>query len=131
MARPKSASNSDEKMYFEKSLCELIESQRLFAESIYAHLPIGIEIYDTQGVLRNINDHALRMYGVDDRSTVVGRVNLFDSPYMDDTLKTKIRAGEDIVLEFEYDFDVVNQKYFSTHNRNTMIYQVKVVAMWD
>ncbi len=131
MARPKSASNSDEKMYFEKSLSELIESQRLFAESIYAHLPIGIEIYDTQGVLRNINDHALRMYGIDDRSTVVSRVNLFDSPYMDDTLKTKIRAGEDIVLEFEYDFDVVNQKYFSTHNRNTMIYQVKVVAMWD
>ena len=131
MAKSKSTSNPDEKMYFDRSLSELLEKQRLFTESIFARLPVGIEIYDPQGFLRNINDHALRMYGVDDRSKVVDKVNLFDSPYMDDVLLAKIRAGEDVVLEFEYDFDMVNKNYFSTRNRDSMIYQVKIVAMWD
>ena len=105
MAKSKSTSNPDEKMYFDRSLSELLEKQRLFTESIFARLPVGIEIYDPQGFLRNINDHALRMYGVDDRSKVVDKVNLFDSPYMDDVLLAKIRAGEDVVLEFEYHID--------------------------
>ena len=61
MAKSKSTSNPDEKMYFDRSLSELLEKQRLFTGSIFARLPVGIEIYDPQGFLRNINDHALRM----------------------------------------------------------------------
>ena len=55
----------------------LSHEELLLAESLYARLPISIDIYDANGVLRSINDHALRMYGVDDRSTVVNIVNLF------------------------------------------------------
>ena len=32
----------------------LIKDQLLFAESIYACLPMSIEIYDTNGILRSI-----------------------------------------------------------------------------
>lgn len=134
MKQPEIASrpHSDEKLSFEKSLQELIEKQRLFTESIYARLPISIEIYDRQGILRSINDRALKMYGVDDPAVVVDKVNLFDSPYVDDELLAKIRSGEEIVLEFEYDFDRINSKaYFPSHNRNSMIYQVRIVAMWN
>ena len=115
---------------FEKELSDLIQEQALFAQSIYANLPIGIEIYDANGVLRSINDHALRMYGVNNRNTVINIVNLFNSPYMDEPLKAKIKKGEDISLEFEYDFDQINDKaYFSSHNQNTMIYEVRVVPI--
>lgn len=48
----------------------LIKDQLLFAESIYACLPMSIEIYDTNGILRSINEHALQMYGVTDKTTV-------------------------------------------------------------
>lgn len=115
---------------FEKELSDLIQEQALFAQSIYANLPIGIEIYDANGVLRSINDHALRMYGVNDRNTVINIVNLFNSPYVDEPLKAKIKRGQDICLEFEYDFDQINDKaYFSSHNQNTMIYEVRVVPI--
>ena len=60
----------------------LTKDQLLFAESIYACLPMSIEIYDTNGILRSINEHALQMYGVTDKTTVVNIVNLFNSPYM-------------------------------------------------
>ena len=38
----------------------LTKDQLLFAESIYACLPMSIEIYDTNGILRSINEHALQ-----------------------------------------------------------------------
>ena len=108
----------------------LTKDQLLFAESIYACLPMSIEIYDTNGILRSINEHALQMYGVTDKTTVVNIVNLFNSPYMDETLKNRIQRGEDIVLEFEYDFDrIKDNAYFSTQNKNTIIYEAKVVPL--
>ena len=125
-----SPENDDE--LIEKEISELIEEQRLFTESIYACLPVGIEIYDAHGVLRSINDHALKMYGVDDRNSVVNIVNVYKSPFVDAELLARIRSGEDITLELEYDFDRVNKDaYYSSHNKDTMIYEVKIIPIWS
>ncbi len=44
--------------------------------------------------------------------------------------KNRIQRGEDIVLEFEYDFDrIKDNAYFSTQNKNTIIYEAKVVPL--
>ena len=125
-------SQENDDVIIEKEISKLIEEQRLFTESIYACLPVGIEIYDVHGVLRSINDHALRMYGVDDRTSVVNIVNLYKSPFVDSELLARIQSGEDISLEFEYDFDRVNKDaYYSSHNKDTMIYGVKVIPIWS
>ena len=125
-------SQENDDVIIEKEISTLIEEQRLFTESIYACLPVGIEIYDAHGVLRSINDHALRMYGVDDRTSVVNIVNLYKSPFVDSELLARIQSGEDISLEFEYDFDRVNKDaYYSSHNKDTMIYGVKVIPIWS
>ena len=125
-------SQENDDVIIEKEISKLIEEQRLFTESIYACLPVGIEIYDAHGVLRSINDHALRMYGVDDRTSVVNIVNLYKSPFVDSELLARIQSGEDISLEFEYDFDRVNKDaYYSSHNKDTMIYGVKVIPLWS
>ena len=125
-------SQENDDVIIEKEISKLIEEQRLFTESIYACLPVGIEIYDAHGVLRSINDHALRMYGVDDRTSVVNIVNLYKSPFVDSELLARIQSGEDISLEFEYDFDRVNKDaYYSSHNKDTMIYGVKVIQIWS
>ena len=125
-------SQENDDVIIEKEISKLIEEQRLFTESIYACLPVGIEIYDAHGVLRSINDHALRMYGVDDRTSVVNIVNLYKSPFVDSELLARIQSGEDISLEFEYDFDRVNKDaYYSSYNKDTMIYGVKVIPIWS
>ena len=125
-------SQENDDVIIEKEISKLIEEQRLFTESIYACLPVGIEIYDAHGVLRSINDHALRMYGVVDRTSVVNIVNLYKSPFVDSELLARIQSGEDISLEFEYDFDRVNKDaYYSSYNKDTMIYGVKVIPIWS
>ena len=85
-------SQENDDVIIEKEISKLIEEQRLFTESIYACLPVGIEIYDAHGVLRSINDHALRMYGVDDRTSVVNIVNLYKSPFVDSELLARIQS---------------------------------------
>lgn len=43
-------SQENDDVIIEKEISKLIEEQRLFTESIYACLPVGIEIYDAHGV---------------------------------------------------------------------------------
>ena len=131
MNKKETLSSENSQTIFEQGITELIHEQVLFAESIYARLPISIEMYDTDGFLRFINDHALKMYGVNDRSTVVGTVNLFSNPYVDDQLKNRIQNGEEnIMLEFEYDFNRINEnEYYETQNKNTMIFEVQIVPL--
>ena len=131
MGQDKETSSNEDNASFEEEISKLIQEQLLFTESIYNRLPISIEIYDANGVLRSINDHALHMYGVEDRNTVVNFVNLFKSPYVDDQLRAKIQNGKEIVrLEFEYDFErIKNNAYFSTKNQDTMIYDVRIIPI--
>lgn len=44
-------------------------------------------------------------------------------------LKAKIQSGEEIILEFEYDFERINREYYSTPNKNTIIYEAQVVPI--
>lgn len=52
---------------------------------------------------------------------------------MDDQLKARIQSGEEnIMLEFEYDFNRINEdEYFTTHNKNSMIFEVQVISLWN
>ena len=129
MEQNKEFLHESDKECFEEKMSELLADQILFPESVYVRLPIGIEIYDKEGLLRGINHRALEIYGVDDASSVVGTVNLFNSPYVDDKLRASIKSGEEITLEFEYDFDRINREYYFSRHQNTIIYEVKVVPI--
>ena len=113
---------------FEKEMLALLHEQIFLTDSVFARLPMGVEIYDASGILRCLNERARLMYGVE-LDAVINKVNLFKSPYVNEVLLAKIQSGEDIVLEFEYDFDRVNKEYFRTSNKNTIIYEVKVVPI--
>ena len=98
MKEIKIESQEGDSISFEKEISNLMQEQLLFTESIYVHLPMGVEVYDAVGLLHSINDYALKMYGVEDRNTVIGVVNLFNSPYVDEELKTKIQRGDMILI---------------------------------
>ena len=130
MKQNASLSTKDDHLVLKNGSSDLPQEQLLFAENIYTSLPMSIEVYDINGVLRKINEKALKMYGVRDRETVVGKVNLFESPYMDEEIKSKMQRGEEITLEFEYDFDRINSDaYFSSQNKNSIIYEAQIVPV--
>ena len=113
---------------FEKEMLALLDEQIFLTDSVFARLPMGVEIYDASGILCCLNERARLMYGVK-LDAVINKVNLFKSPYVDEALLARIQSGDDIVLEFEYDFDRMNKEYFHTSNKNTIIYEVKIVPI--
>lgn len=113
---------------FEKEMLALLDEQIFLTDSVFARLPMGVEIYDASGILRCLNERARLMYGVK-LDAVINKVNLFKSPYVDEALLARIQSGDDIVLEFEYDFDRMNKEYFHTSNKDTIIYEVKIVPI--
>ena len=106
----------------------LLDEQIFLTDSVFARLPMGVEIYDASGILRCLNERTRLMYGVE-LDAVINKVNLFESPYVDEALLARIQSGDDIVLEFEYDFDRMNKEYFHTSNKDTIIYEVKIVPI--
>ena len=113
---------------FEKEMLALLDEQIFLTDSVFARLPMGVEIYDASGILRCLNERTRLMYGVE-LDAVINKVNLFESPYVDEALLARIQSGDDIVLEFEYDFDRMNKEYFHTSNKDTIIYEVKIVPI--
>ena len=111
-----------------KEMLALLDEQIFLTDSVFARLPMGVEIYDASGILRCLNERARLMYGVE-LDAVINKVNLFESPYVDEALLARIQSGDDIVLEFEYDFDRMNKEYFHTSNKDTIIYEVKIVPI--
>ena len=111
-----------------KEMLALLDEQIFLTDSVFARLPMGVEIYDASGILRCLNERARLMYGVK-LDAVINKVNLFESPYVDEALLARIQSGDDIVLEFEYDFDRMNKEYFHTSNKDTIIYEVKIVPI--
>ena len=51
MNEKETLSSDNGQTIFEQGITELIHEQFLFAESVYARLPISIEMYDTDGIL--------------------------------------------------------------------------------
>ena len=78
MKRQEITSPQNNCIRFEKEISELLSDQILFTESVFARVPMGIEIYDAQGILRDLNTRAEQTYGIK-RSDVINKINLFDS----------------------------------------------------
>ena len=68
-----------EKVIFEQAA--LARSERLF-KNIFANIPAGVEIYDKEGNLVDLNERDMDILGISDKSEVIG-LNFFENPNVD------------------------------------------------
>ena len=85
-------------------------------KSIFDNVPVGIEIYDKDGILIDINQTEQDLFGIKERMDVLG-VNIFENPNLKDSVKEQIRNGEWIDIKVRYDFDIASA-YFKCQKRN-------------
>jgi PAS domain S-box-containing protein len=74
--------------------------------SIFDESPIGIEVFDENGSLIDINRAALEIAGVEDKSELLG-FSLFEDPNLPDDIRTRLRQAETVRYETEFDFSKV------------------------
>jgi PAS domain S-box-containing protein len=77
-------------------------------KSIFDESPVGIEIYDADGLLMDANPACLRMFGVSNLAQVKG-FKLFEDPNLPDKEKAKLRRGKTVRYEAPFDFEKVKE----------------------
>ena len=60
-------------------------------QTIYENLPVGMELYDGDGYLIEINSVGLKMMGVKDKQDMLG-INIFENPNIPVEMKRRLRA---------------------------------------
>mgnify|MGYP000585657270 CR=1 FL=1 len=56
-----------------------LDNSEKILRNIYKNLPAGVELYDKDGYLVDINDKELEIFGLSDKNEALG-INLFDNP---------------------------------------------------
>ncbi|TFF91639.1 PAS domain S-box protein, partial [Candidatus Thorarchaeota archaeon] len=75
-------------------------------KGIFDRSPIGIEVFDAEGLLVDANKAALDIGGVSDKEDLIG-FSLFDDPNLPEDVKEKLLSGEATRHEVEFDFSKV------------------------
>lgn len=104
-------------------------SERLLS-NIFKCLPIGIELYDMDGVLVDLNDKELEMFHIEKKEDVLG-INIFDNPIFPKEMKERLKKNEDADFTFRYDFSKVGSYYQNTQKQGTIDLVTKVTTLYD
>ena len=97
--------------------------------NIYKNLPVGIELYDKDGYLVDMNDKELEIFGLADMKEALG-VSLFENPNIPEDVKEKLRAKENVDFSINYDFSKID-RYVTSRRKDVINLQTKVALLYD
>ena len=103
--------------------------EKAYLQNIYKNLPAGIELYDKDGFMTDLNDKEMEIFGLRHKEDVIG-LNLFDNPLLPQGLRDKLKAGAPIDMSFNYDFDRLDG-YYSTSRTGTISLISKFAPLYD
>ena len=103
--------------------------EKAYLQNIYKNLPAGIELYDKDGFMTDLNEKEMEIFGLRHKEDVIG-LNLFDNPLLPQGLKDKLKAGAPIDMSFNYDFDRLDG-YYSTSRTGTISLISKFAPLYD
>lgn len=119
-------------------ISDITESQRIHEEldrsekilrNIYDNLPVGIELYDKNGILIDMNNSDMQMFGVRDKKDALG-LNLFQNPNIPDEAIRFLQDEKPASFRIRYSFDILGDFYESEKSGTIEIY-TKANVLYD
>ena len=106
----------------------LDRSEKLF-QNIFANIPAGVESYDKDGYLIDLNNKDLEIFGVVNKSDVIG-VNFFDNPNVPQNIRDRVRNEDLVDFRLNYSFEQA-EGYYETNRSNAIELYSKVSKLYD
>ena len=106
----------------------LDRSEKLF-KSIFANIPAGVEIYDKDGFLIDLNNKDLEIFGVENKQDVIG-VNFFENPNVPQHIRDRVRDEDLVDFRLNYSFERA-EGYYHPDRRDTIDIYTKVSKLYD
>ncbi len=110
--------------------CQALQRNERLLHNIYKNLPVGIELYNKEGVLVDLNDKELDLFHVDSKEELLG-INIFENPVFPEEMKERLRNNEDADFTFRYDFSKLGEYYSNNKAEGTIDLVTKVTTLYD
>ena len=112
------------------SASQALQERNRLLHNIYKYLPVGIELYNQEGILIDMNDKEQEMFHLKQKEDLLG-INIFENPIFPEEMKSKLRKHENADFTFRYDFSKIGNYYKTQKKTGTIDLVTKVTSLYD
>ena len=112
------------------SASQALQERNRLLHNIYKYLPVGIELYNREGILIDMNDKEQEMFHLKQKEDLLG-INIFENPIFPEEMKSKLRKHENADFTFRYDFSKIGNYYKTQKKTGTIDLVTKVTSVYD
>ena len=109
---------------------QALQNSERILHNIYKNLPVGIELYDKDGQMVDLNKKDMEMFRISNKEDILG-VNIFENPILPEEIKQKIKDNENADFTFRYDFSKINKYYKPNSTTGFIDLTTKVTTLYD
>lgn len=100
---------------------EAMKANEEMFRTIFEDSPIGIELFDSEGILIGINKKCLDMFGIGGREDIIG-FELFNDPNTPDFVKEEAHKGNAVTFDSRFDFSTVQVQNLYKTSKNGVVH---------
>ncbi len=108
---------------------ETAKLEKKYFRDIYQKIPVGIELYDHDCKLVDINDTDREMFGIKQKEDILG-IDFFANPMMPPEWRDTLLKGEALNISFKYDF-ALTKGYFITEKKGYIDLISKAIPIFN
>ena len=91
---------------------ETIQRNEKLLRNIFDNIQVGVELYNPDGKLVDINNKDMEIFGVASKEDAMG-LNFFENPLVPQEIRDGVRKGQEQAFRLNYPFDRLNGYYVS------------------
>ena len=113
----------------EEKITKMIDHNEMIFRKLYVNLPVGVELYDRDGYLIDLNAKDMKIFGIRSKKDVLG-VNIFSNPIMPKDVIKKLKENKSVNFRLNYSFKKVDD-YYNTSKVGEMDIVTKASILYD
>lgn len=113
----------------EEKISKMIDHNEMIFRKLYVNLPVGVELYDRDGYLIDLNAKDMEIFGIRSKKDVLG-VNIFSNPIMPKDVIKKLKENKSVNFRLNYSFKKVDD-YYNTSKVGELDIVTKARILYD
>ena len=113
----------------EEKISKMIDHNEMIFRKLYVNLPVGVELYDRDGYLIDLNAKDMEIFGIRSKKDVLG-VNIFSNPILPKDVIKKLKENKSVNFRLNYSFKKVDD-YYNTSKGGELDIVTKASILYD
>ena len=113
----------------EEKISKMIDHNEMIFRKLYVNLPVGVELYDRDGYLIDLNAKDMEIFGIRSKKDVLG-VSIFSNPILPKDVIKKLKENKSVNFRLNYSFKKVDD-YYNTSKVGELDIVTKASILYD